>query len=88
MATKYRVNFNAGGYTETMDLDEAKALKAVSPATILAINIQWKVNEDPQLRLFESYDAAYNAAHTLQDEIFYVDSNETVADPQPEGLND
>lgn len=87
---KYRVTFNAGGYTETLDEDEAKALRAASSqgAVITAIHSTWGLENDPEVRVFESLDEAFAAQAALREDTFPIIVSHALIDPQPEGLND
>ncbi len=84
----YRLNFDLGGHTESADLQQLKDMRAISSGTIVAIQKNWTITNDPQLREFTAYEDAENAFNELRNSAFQINETMSMEIPQPEGLND
>jgi len=83
----YRITFNAGGYSESDDLQQLKDMQVISPGPIVAFKRSWAVTNDPQMREFDNTDEADAAILQLGAEQFQLSHIDFMDDPQPEGLN-
>jgi len=84
---KYRLTFDAGGYVEDRDLEVLKEMRNVSSGTILELQRDYTITNDPELRIFSESDAADEVVQQLRSDTFQVTSVEYATDPQPEDLN-
>ena len=83
----YRLDFDVGGSVELTDLDQLKAMRELSPGTIVAVSRQWSVTNDRDLQKFDFPEPAEGRVVELSNEQFQLQTWDVMVDPQPEGLN-
>ena len=84
---KYRLTFEAGGYMEDRDLEVLKEVRLMSYGTIVQLQSNFTITNDPEMRIFNESDDVDEVLQTLRSDTFQKDSITFATNPQPAGLN-